>query len=86
MSDIEDIAGTKFDEPLQQVHLGERDIVDSCINERLDVSEELLGVVLVPADDTLGTSGMPWEVSRTVLCLWMLPLMGVVITLIDRSH
>ena len=33
---------------------------------RLDMSEELLGVVSVPADDALSTSGMPWEVSRTV--------------------
>ena len=67
ISEIEDIAGTEFDELLlQQMHLGELDVVDSRINQRLDMSEELLGVVSVPADDALSTSGMPWEVSRTV--------------------
>ena len=69
MSEIKDIAGTEFDELLsQQMHLGELDVVDSRISQRLDMSEELLGVVLVPADDALSTSGtcMPWEVSRTV--------------------
>ena len=30
------------------------------------MSEEVLGVVSVPADDALSTSGMPWEVSRIV--------------------
>ena len=74
---IEDIAGTEFNQLLQQVHLGKLDVVDSCINERLDMSEELLGVVSAAADDTLSTSGMPLEVSRTVFCLWMLPLIGV---------
>ena len=54
MSEIEDIAGMEFDELLlQQMHLGELDVVD-------------WGVVSVPADDALSTSGMPWEVSRTV--------------------
>ena len=52
MSDIEDIAGTKFGKLLQQVHLGELDVVDWCIHERQDMLEELLGGVLVPADDT----------------------------------
>ena len=69
MSEIEDITDTEFDELLQQVHLGELNIVDSRINERLDMSEELLGVVLYPVGDTLSSSpGMPWEVSRTVFC------------------
>ena len=64
MSEIGDIADTEFDD---QVHLGEFDVVDSRINERLDMSEELLGVISDPADDTLGTSGMPLEVSGIVL-------------------
>ena len=68
MSEIEDIAGTEFDELLlQQVHLGKLDVVDSLINERLEMSEELLIVVVsIPADDVLSTSCMPWELSRTV--------------------
>ena len=66
---IEDIVGTEFDELLsQQIHLGELDVVDSRINERLDMSVELLGVVFVPADDALSMPSMPWEVSRTVFC------------------
>ena len=32
------------------------------------------------------TSGMKWEVSRTVFRSWMLPLMGVEISLIDRAY
>ena len=47
------------------MHLGELDVVDSHINQQLDMSEELLGVVSAAADDVLSTSGMPWEVSRT---------------------
>ena len=50
--DIEDIADMDFCELMQQVHLGELDVVDSRIHERLDMSEELLGVVSDPADDT----------------------------------
>ena len=80
MSVIED---TEYDELLQQVHLSELDVVDPRINERLEMLEELLGVLSDLADDTLSTSGMPWEVSRTVFCSWMLSLMGVKITLID---
>ena len=67
---------------LQQVHLGRLDVIDWRINERLDMSEELLGVISAPADDTLRTSGMVWKVSGTVFRSWMLPLMGVVIALI----
>ena len=59
MSEIEDIAGTEFDKLLQQVHLGELDLVDFCIKQRLDMSKELLGVVSATADDTLSTSCMP---------------------------
>ena len=67
MSEIEDMAGTKFDQLfLQQMPLGELDVVDSRINQRLDMSEELLGVILVPADDAFSTLGVQWEVSRTV--------------------
>ena len=86
MSEIGLIADKEFDEVLQQVHLGELDVVDSRVNERLSMLAELLGVVSDPADDTLSTSGMPWEVLRTVFRSWMLPLMGVVIALIDRFH
>ena len=74
MSEIEDIVGTEFDELLQQVHLGEVDVVDSRINERLDMSEELLGFISAPVDDILSTLGMAWEVSGTVFRSWMLPL------------
>ena len=48
---IEDIADTELGELMQQVQ-GELDVVDSRKHERLDMSEELLGVVLDPADDT----------------------------------
>ena len=65
--EVEDIAGTEFNKLLlQQVHLHELDIVDLRIKQQLDLSEELLGVVSVPADDALSTSSMPWEVSRIV--------------------
>ena len=86
MSEIEGITGTDLEELLQQVHLGELDVFDSHINERLDTLEELLGIVSAVANDTLSTSGMPWVVLRTVFHSWMLPLMGVVITLIDHAH
>ena len=72
MSEIEDIADTEFDELLQQVELGEFNVVDSRINERLDMLEELLGIVLDLANDVLSTSGMSWEVSRVVCSrLWI---------------
>ena len=45
-----------------------------------------MGIVSAPADDALSTSGLPWEVSRTVFRLWMRPLRGVVIALIDCAH
>ena len=53
MFEMEDIAGTEFDELLQQVHLGELHVVDLRINEWLDMSGGLLGVVLPSVDDTL---------------------------------
>ena len=66
MSEIEDIAGTELDKLLlQQMHLGELDIVKSRINHQLDMSEELLDVISVPADNALSKSGMPSELSRT---------------------
>ena len=74
------------------MYLGEFDVVYSRINERLDMSEELLGVVSDPVDvNMLSTSGLPWEVSEIVfrswmLRSWMLPLLGVEITVIDRAH
>ena len=37
------------------MHLGELDVVDSRINQRLDMSEQLLCVVLVQADDVLSS-------------------------------
>ena len=40
---------------LQQVHLGKLDVVDLRINQQLDMSEELLGVVSAPADDKLSS-------------------------------
>ena len=60
ISEIENIPNTEFDELLQQVHLGKLGVVDLHINERLDMSEELLSVISNPADDTLSTLGMPW--------------------------
>ena len=50
--------GAEFDELLQKVHLNELNIVDLSINERLDMLEELLGVVSDPVDDTLSTPGI----------------------------
>ena len=60
MSEIENIAYTELDERLQQVHLGKLDVIDSRINERLDMSVEPMGIVLDPTNDTLSTSGMLW--------------------------
>ena len=45
-----------------------------------------MGVVLVSADDKLSTLGMARQVSGTVFLSWILPFMGVVITLIHRAH
>ena len=59
MSAIEDITDTEFDKVLEQVQSGECD-VDSRIDERQDMSEELFVVVSAPVDDTctLSMSGM----------------------------
>ena len=67
------------------MHLGELDVVDSRIHERLDTSEKMLGVVSDPADDTWYV-GDDVEVSRTAFRSWMLQLTGVEIALIDRDH
>ena len=58
----------KFDELLQQMHLSELlNIADSCINEQLDMFEELLvSSQIQRMIYTLSMSEMPWEVSRTV--------------------
>ena len=48
MSKIEDIADTEFNELLEQVDLGELDVVESHIDEWQDMSEKLLGIVLAP--------------------------------------
>ena len=69
MSEIEDIIDTEFDEQLQQQQqqqLDDIDVVDSHVNKRLDMSEELLDVVSDAPDDTLSTLGMPWAVSGIV--------------------
>ena len=55
MSEIKDVADTKFDELLEHIALGELDIVESRANGH-DVSEELLGIGSAPADDTPSTS------------------------------
>ena len=52
MSKIKGIADT------EQVDLCKLDIVESRMNGRQDMSEELLGVVSAPSNDTLSTSGM----------------------------
>ena len=72
MSKIEEIKDTEFDKLLQQVHWSKLDVVDSRINDWL----ELLGVVSDPTDDRLSTSEMPWVVSRTVFHSWMLPFVS----------
>ena len=43
---------------IEQVQLGELDVVELCIDERQGMSEELLGIVSVPVDDTLSMSGV----------------------------
>ena len=53
MSEIKNIAGTEFDELLQQVHLGELNVVNLCINQRLAMSEKRLGIVSVPANELI---------------------------------
>ena len=55
MSEIKDIADTEFDK--LSLDLGELDIVESCTNGQ-DMLEELLGIVLAPANDMLSRTGM----------------------------
>ena len=60
MSEIEDNADIEFDKLSEQVDLGKLDVHNIIILSGIDeqeVSEELLGVVLAPADDTLSTLG-----------------------------
>ena len=73
MSKIEHITDTKFHKLLKLVQWGERNVVNSHIDEWQDRSEELLGVISAPADDTLKghrgwhpCDGRCWE-----LCSWM---------------
>ena len=42
---IEDIAEMEFDKLLQQVRLGELNVVDSHTDEQQDMSKQLLGIV-----------------------------------------
>ena len=63
MSEMEDIADMEFDNLFQHVDLGELD--DSRAAHGQDLSEELLGVILAPADDTAkyigdGTPAVGW--------------------------
>ena len=51
------IVDAEFNEQLEQVDLGQLDIVELC-TDGLDISDELLCVVSVPTDDTLSTSVM----------------------------
>ena len=72
MSEIGNIADTNLDKLLEKVHLGKLDIVDLHTDEQQDVSEELLGVLSTPADDTSSTS---WKAPHDGRCrelhLWM---------------
>ena len=73
MSKIEHITDTEFHKLSKLVQWGESNVVNSHIDERQDRSEELLGVILAPADDTLKghrgwhiCDGRCWK-----LCSWM---------------
>ena len=54
MSEIKDITDTEFDTLL--LDLGELDIVGPQTDGQ-DMLEELLGIILAPADDTLSRTG-----------------------------
>ena len=75
-----------FDEQLQ---LGKLSVVNLRINERLHMSEELLGVFSAPAGDSvskLHASEMAREIGvRNCVPFVNAPTYGVVITLIDPS-
>ena len=67
------------------------DVVDSRINERMDMSKELLGIFSAEGFTRwyikyVGDGNPLWEVSGIVFCSWMPTLIGVVITLIDCVH
>ena len=70
MSEIEDIAGMEFNELLEQVDLGELDVVKMRMNQRWDMSDELLGIVLAPADGTLSTSKWHPVMVGVGSCVW----------------
>ena len=53
MTVIKDITGTELDKVLELLDFGKLDVVESCIDEPQDMSEELLCIVLAQADDTL---------------------------------
>ena len=68
MFEIEDVVNTEFSKLLEQVHLGELNIFDSCKEECMrGHSKELLGMVSAPEDNTLSTlemvlcDGRCWE-------------------------
>ena len=87
----------EFDELLERVQLGKRDIVVNLhIDEPQDMSEELLGIVLAPVNDRVSTLGMAIRDERfrgtalvDGLVPWAhcsFPLMGVAFVLIDCFH
>ena len=57
-SEIKDMEDMEFDELLEQVDVGELDVVESRVNEWQGMSKELLGIISAPADGILSTSGM----------------------------
>ena len=73
--EIQNNASTEFDALLQQVHLGELDVLDLFINEQQDMPEGLLGVVSTPANDTLSTCTSEM-VSGTVFMNRLMPSSG----------
>ena len=90
MSEIKDITDTEFNDLLEQVDLGELNIVKL----QWDMLEELLGVVSASADSTLSTLGMALRDGKcgelldglVPSALFSFPLIGVVIALIDCTH
>ena len=75
MSETEDTADTEFDKLLENVDFGKLDIVESCADGQ-DTMDELYGIVIAPADDTLSTSGMAhplWKVWETALGAKLVP-------------
>ena len=61
MFENEDITDTEFDKILEHVDLGELNVVESH-SDRKDMSEEVLGVVVVPVADMLSIHvGQQWH-------------------------